>query len=376
MKDQIVFRGTSGYHELENYISELHCKRLMLVCGRSLSSTRAGAFFDRLPGNTEVEIVRFSGFSPNPSYEEAVKGVELFRSEKCDGIIAAGGGSAMDTAKCIKAFAKMQDSEEWIKQPITSNEIPIIAIPTTAGTGSEITRYAVVYYNGKKFSVTHESIIPDAVLLDAELLSGLPELHKVSAMLDALCHAIESFWSVNSTSQSRALSRRSIGMILQNMDGYLSGESSCAEQMLDAAYISGQAINITATTAGHAMSYELTGEFGMTHGHAVAVCVPEVYRYMLENPDKLTDHRGNEYFQECMRELAFLLGEKDPLAAYEKLRELPIKLGMELPVGITEDLLEQLAKSVDPGRLKNNPVLPDKDGLKLIYRRIFNRSSI
>jgi len=348
----------------------------MLVCGRSLSSTRAGAFFDRLPGNTEVEIVRFSGFSPNPSYEEAVKGVELFRSEKCDGIIAAGGGSAMDTAKCIKAFAKMQDSEEWIKQPITSNEIPIIAIPTTAGTGSEITRYAVVYYNGKKFSVTHESIIPDAVLLDAELLSGLPELHKVSAMLDALCHAIESFWSVNSTSQSRALSRRSIGMILQNMDGYLSGESSCAEQMLDAAYISGQAINITATTAGHAMSYELTGEFGMTHGHAVAVCVPEVYRYMLENPDKLTDHRGNEYFQECMRELAFLLGEKDPLAAYEKLRELPIKLGMELPVGITEDLLEQLAKSVDPGRLKNNPVLPDKDGLKLIYRRIFNRSSI
>ena len=97
---------------------------------------------------------------------------------------------------------------------------------------------------------------------------------------------------------------------------------------------------------------------------------------MLENPDKLTDHRGNEYFQECTRELAFLLGEKDPFAVYEKLRELPIKLGLELPVGVTDNDFELLAKSVDPGRLKNNPVLPDKDGLKLIYRRIFNRSSI
>ncbi|MBQ8961173.1 MAG: phosphonoacetaldehyde reductase [Ruminococcus sp.] len=373
MKEQIVFRGENGYKELERYIASFGRKRLMLVCGRSLSRTRAGEFFRELPERTGIEIVQFSGFSPNPSYEEACAGVEEYRRAGCQGIVAAGGGSAMDTAKCIKAFAEMPDGEEWILQPIAENGIPLIAIPTTAGTGSEVTRYAVVYYNGKKFSVTDETLIPQAVLLDHELLSGLPDIHKKSAMLDALCHAIESFWSVRSTQESKELSRKAISIILADMKGYLEGDQGCAERILDAAYIAGQAINITATTAGHAMSYELTGKYGLPHGHAAAVCVPEILRYMAEGQGKCTDSRGEAYLRDTLAELAALLGRKDPLEAAAMLRDLPGSLGLSLPEGITDEEISSLAGSVDPGRLERNPVLPDEEGLELIYRRIFER---
>lgn len=373
MEKQLIFRGEEGYSALRDHIVSAGYKRILLVCGRSLSATAAGRFFDKLTAETGVEIVRFSGFSPNPDYDEAVSGVKLYRSTGCDAICGAGGGSAMDTAKCIKLFAQMPDDTDYVSQQIVPNDIPLIAVPTTAGTGSETTRFAVIYYHGAKFSVTHESCIPGAVLLDPDNLSSLPEHHRKCAMLDALCHAIESFWSVGSTEESRALSRKAIGMIMCSMDGYLAGDHNSAADMLEAAFIAGQAINITATTAGHAMSYKLTSGYGLAHGHAVAVCVPVVYRFLLDNTDKCSDPRGAEHLRRILTGIPAMLGCPDTDSAVDMLSALPEKLGLAAPQYSSDDELEVLADSVNVGRLKNNPVIPDRSEIKEMYRRILRR---
>ena len=221
-----------------------------------------------LPNNTVV----FSDYQPNPLYENVQAGVKLFREEGCDAIIAVGGGSAMDVAKCIKLYGNLPGdggNGGWLEAEYAEYNIPFLAMPTTAGTGSEATRYAVIYYDGKKQSVTSESFIPDTVLMDPNTLITLPLYQKKATMCDALCHAIESFWSVNSTDESKEYSRRAIELVIANMDGYLENTEEGRSYMLLAANTAGKAINITQTTAGHAMCYKIISLFGSAHGHAV-----------------------------------------------------------------------------------------------------------
>ena len=118
--------------------------------------------------------------------------------------------------------------------------------------------------------------------MDASALKTLPIYQKKSTMMDALCHSIESYWSVNSTEESNKYSKQAIQTILENKDAYLANKDLGNANMLKAAYLAGKAINITQTTAGHAMSYKLTSLYGIAHGHAVAICISKLWEYMLE----------------------------------------------------------------------------------------------
>lgn len=129
--------------ELEQIGGILEGRRFFLVRGRSYDHLEIKEFFDLFPH------VEFSDFTPNPLYEQVCKGVELFNQECCEMIVAVGGGSAIDVAKCIKLFYKMDSSVNYLKQEIFDSDIPLIAVPTTAGTGSESTCHAVIYYRGK-----------------------------------------------------------------------------------------------------------------------------------------------------------------------------------------------------------------------------------
>ncbi len=373
MSEQIILRGNEGYSELRRLLSAPGAKKLFLVCGGSLKNTPTGRFFSAVEAEDNAAIVRFSGFSPNPDYDEIVSGVRLFRESGCGIICGAGGGSAIDTAKCIKLFADMPDDRDYVLQEAVPNGIPLIAIPTTAGSGSEATHFAVIYYNGKKFSVTDNSCLPQTVLLDPENLATLPDKHRRAAMLDALSHAIESMWSVRSTDESRELSRRAIKTVISAMDGYVSGDSSCAEDMMDAAFTAGRAINITATTAGHAMSYMLTKMYGLPHGHAVSLCLPEVWRFIAENADKCSDSRGCSHLQKILGELPELLGCEDTGSAVAFIKELPGKFGLAAPADIKPGDIDALAASVNPERLRNTPVVPDSEAIREMYLNILGR---
>ena len=328
-------------------------KKVLLVCGRS---------FDGLGLSLPFDVIRFSGFSPNPRYEDICRGVELCRKENCGAILAVGGGSAMDTAKCIKLFSTMDPAENYLRQEFRDNEVLLAAIPTTAGTGSESTRHAVIYYKAEKQSVSHPSLIPQAACLIPAVLEKLPLYQKKCTLLDALGQAIESWWSVSSTEESVRWSRMAIELIRDNWRPYLlEGDAAAAEKILLAANYAGRAINITATTAAHAMSYKLTSLYGIPHGHAVALCLAQVWEYMLGDVE-CTDSRGIEHLRQVFADLPV------DLEWYKKLLE---TLELTRPAAENrEEELQILVSSVNPLRLRNNPALLDRATLKAMYERI------
>lgn len=374
MDKQLIFSGESAYDNLEQHLKSLGSKNLLLVCGKSLSTLEPGKFFEQISMKKNITVFRFSGFSPNPDYNDILNGIKFFRENKCDAICGAGGGSAMDTAKCIKLFSQMSDDMDYLSQDIIPNDIPFIAIPTTAGSGSEATRFAVIYNNGEKLSVSDYSSIPQAVLLDPGVLDKLPDLHRKSAMLDALSHAIESLWSVNSTEESRGYSRTAIRMIIDNMDGYINHDNNSSPSIMEAAHIAGKAINITTTTAAHAMCYKLTKKYGIPHGHAVSLCLPEVYQYLTENINKCTDKRGISHLKEILEEIPFLLNLNSYDSAFTFLSELPEKIGLSPAPVVDDNEIDILTDSVNIQRLSNTPVIPDRNNIKEMYLHILRRN--
>lgn len=363
----MIITAENNYVGLDAWLADK--KKLFLVCDNSFRFM--SGFREKLVG-TGISLVSFSDFQPNPLYSSVVKGVSLFREQECDCIIAVGGGSAMDVAKCIKLYSKAEGNGEngaWLKCDIEPEPIPFLAMPTTAGTGSEATRYAVIYFEGKKQSITNQGIIPDAVLLDPVSLKTLPLYQRKATMCDALCHAIESFWSVNSTEASKVYARDAISGVLANMDGYLNNTEEGNAGMLMAAHIAGKAINVTQTTAGHAMSYKLTSMFGIAHGHAVMLCDRVLYPWMLKHVDQCIDPRGEDYLRRTLDEIGEILCCSNKGKGAAVLDNLFSRLQLEVPRA-SEDQLRELKINVNPVRLKNHPISLDGDAIEMLYRDI------
>ncbi len=321
----------------------------------------------------DYEVTEFSDFEPNPKYESVCAGVALFREKKADFIIATGGGSALDVAKCIKLFSGMNDAVCYLEQPLMEVNVPILAVPTTAGTGSEATRFAVIYYNGVKQSVSHESCIPEYVILEPKLLKTLPDYQKKVTMFDALGHAIESFWSVHSTEESREYAKEAIRLVMDNEEGYLAGTEEGHANMMLAANIAGKAINITQTTAGHAMSYKLTSMYGIAHGHAVALCIAKLWPYMLNHMQNCVDSRGEDFLGAIFDEIAQCMNADSPEEATATFVRMMQRSALQAPNMQSEQELQILCDSVNVGRLKNNPVLLEKQDIHAIYQEIFSK---
>ena len=388
MKQKILTANGNNYSILDSWFENI--KSIMLVCGNSIEKQKISEYFNAIPAKFTCKIIRFSNFAPNPTYKSILEGVKVFRKEQCNGIIAVGGGSAIDVAKCIKLYSNMKGNGEngsFLNQQVIpdSNLIPFLAIPTTAGTGSEATKYAVIYYNHEKQSITHESCIPDTVLLDASLLKSLPEYQRKVTMCDALCHAIESFWSINSTNESKEYSKQALEGILKHMEGYLNNTDEGNAGMLMAANTAGKAINITQTTAGHAMSYKITSQYGIAHGHSVALCLREIWPAMnnklkrnceeADHTNSCIDSRGVAYLRDTFEKIASAMDCTSSEQAAWKLNEIFLSLNLDVP-NINFNEAKKLAVEVNPDRLKNNPIelktIPD---LASIYANALNNKN-
>ena len=317
---------------------------------------------EKLKNYRNENSVVFDKFTPNPLYEQVLEGVKMYKDNNCDEIIAIGGGSTIDVAKCIKLFVTLDPSINYLKQEFKENNIKLTAIPTTAGTGSEATKYAVIYYEGKKQSVTHESIIPSNVIFEPDVLKTLPMYQKKATMLDALSHSIESYWSVNSTDESKNYSKQALELILNNYDNYLKADETTFPLMQQAAFLAGKAINITQTTAGHAMCYKLTSLYKIAHGQACAMCVNKLYPFMLENIDKCIDSRGIDYLRNTFNELTNIISPS-------KFNEIYNSMNFD-KIGYSDSDINILVESVNLVRLKNNPIKLDKQDLDKLYREI------
>lgn len=345
--------------------------------------------------NMGVPHVVFSDFSPNPVYEDVCKGIDTFHITKCDTLLAVGGGSAIDVAKCIKLAVLAKEGNDAIIPPLVNTRVecdgtklPFIAIPTTAGTGSESTHNAVMYYEGSKQTVTNDGILPDYAILEPKVLKTLPLYQKKCTMLDALCQGIESWWSVNSTEESYEYSRKAIELIMANWRKYIFDyDDEAAANIMLGANFGGRAINITATTAAHAMSYKITSLYSFPHGHAVAVCLPEIWEYMLSVLPSvgkegclkdgvvsiIIDVRGSDYLTDIFSQIAITMGCRTPSEAIIRFREMLKDMEMQKPMSehLTSDIL-LLTSSVNPIRLKNNPVEIDEPTIRDLYEKIIN----
>lgn len=363
----MIITPENNYKGLDEWLDGK--KKVFLVCDGSI---RFLDEYNKKLDDLTTPMVRFSDFQPNPLYESVVNGVEMFHAENCDSIIAVGGGSAIDVAKCIKLYSNLPgDGADgaWLKAEIVPNDIPFLAMPTTAGTGSEATRYAVIYYDGVKQSITSESFIPETVLMDPNVLKTLPLYQKKATMCDTLCHAIESFWSVNSTDKSKEYSREAIQGVIEHMDGYLNNTEEGRAGMLRAANTAGKAINITQTTAGHAMCYKITSLFGSAHGHAAILCDRVLFPWMIENTDKCIDPRGEEYLKKTLDEIGVALGCTDAKSGADKLVKIFESLEFEV-LEATEKQFEELKTSVNPIRLKNHPITLDVETIDKLYHEV------
>lgn len=366
----------NGLERLPEILKEIGCKRLFLVVDSSYPFLNIKDAIEALPVS---EKVKFSEFTPNPLYEQVCVGIELLRTSRCDTILAVGGGSAIDVAKCIKLAILAEEGNAAIIPPLVSQRLPIdgakipfIAIPTTAGTGSESTHNAVMYYEGSKQTVTNDGVLPDYAVLEPSVLKTLPLYQKKCTMMDALCQGIESWWSVNSTDESKVYSKQTVELIMASWRKYIfeNDEDAAALIMLAANY-GGRAINIAQTTAPHAMSYKITSLYGLPHGHAVAVCLPHVWRYMLTHQNECVDARGIEYLSELFLTIASEMGCNSATDAVGRFYMMLDSLGLKSTVKATgEDDLMTLSNSVNPVRLKNNPVELDGVAIKSIYSNI------
>ena len=272
--------------------------------------------------------------------------------------------SVEDTAKAVKAYLLADTPEDAMHSRLPQGRgMPHIAIPATAGTGSEATETAVMYVDGQKLSLCHPALLPEGVVLDASLLATLPEYHKKACALDALCQGIESYWARGATEDSQVDAFLAITGVLDNLRAYLAGDEAAAAGMLEAAYRSGKAIQVSRTTAAHAMSYQITKRLGLAHGHACMLTLPILWVDMLQHEDALP----------VVMDLAQKMRLGSEYMAPRLLAGMLIDLGLEPEVMPDEALLDALADSVNTQRLSNHPMPLTRDELKSVYRRAFTR---
>lgn len=366
----------NGISNLPTVLTEVRCKKLFMVVDSSYPYLNIKGILESLPVD---EKVMFSGFTPNPLFEQVCDGIHLFFSSGCDTILAVGGGSAIDVAKCIKLAVLAKEGNAALIPPLVSqcvpiegSKIPFIAIPTTAGTGSESTHNAVMYFEGAKQTVTNDGILPDYAILEPTVLKTLPLYQKKCTMMDALCQGIESWWSINSTDESKVYSKKTVELIMANWRKYIfENDDDAAAQIMLAANYGGRAINIAQTTAVHAMSYKITSMYDLPHGHAVAVCLPETWAYMTNHMDLTIDSRGSQSLSKVFKDIAKAMGAGEMSNAIAVFRKMMTDMALYNPQSDnkTGDL-DVLTHSVNPVRLKNNPVLLTETAIHNLYSLI------
>lgn len=307
----------------------------------------------------KFEVIEYYEFSLNPKLEDALAGQNLFIENKCDIILCVGGGSVIDMGKLIKYLL--------IKNKTYIN---LIAVPTTAGTGSEATQFAVVYINGEKNSYESKELLPNYSIIDSNLLIGQSKYQIAVSGIDAFSQAIESMWSINSNSKSINYAEEAIYLLWNNLQHAINGDILSMQKISNAANLAGKAINITKTTAPHAFSYSFTSNFGLPHGHAVALFLPYfIHIHKQINIENCMDKRGVSHVIKIMQRIAELIKADFNVLEFNVL-EFINNLGVSINfknLGITFNDYSMNVKNVNMDRLKNNPLIISEKHYKLLY---------
>lgn len=368
---QEEYFGFDSIRQLSAIIEKNGIKRALLFTGRKSFEKIKDRVLAQLPCDFDI----CHDFDINPKLHQVEETMMLYDIRKYQAIIACGGGSVLDFAKLFKYYSltalsgAMSDTDDCIDKEMCSDYVlPFIAIPTTAGTGSEATQFAVVYIDGVKNSLDHISVLPNYSLIDSQFLLDSPQYLKACSAIDAFCQGIESYWSVLSTAQSKEYAKEAILLSKTHIrDFVLKNEQSYCEAMAKAANLAGKAINISRTTAAHALSYKIGTRYHIPHGHAVCLSMVDLFEANKNvSAHTCQDARGVEYVQKTMEELLQFL-DIDNFTNYWHTLLDDVALEWRFDVlGITDR--QEIFDSVNLNRLKNNPTRLFPEILETFYR--------
>ncbi|MDP2853956.1 MAG: iron-containing alcohol dehydrogenase [Smithellaceae bacterium] len=283
---KIVF-GNGSILTLASHVKEHHAQNPLIVIDKNLAKTGLQERIASILVSEGIKFTVFDKVEPEPRIELADEGAALAVKDKCDIVIGIGGGSAMDVAKAIAVIAtnKGAATDYLGLNKIPKAGLPKIMIPTTAGTGSEVTFTAVFVRKNlkKKEGMNSPYLYPELALLDPELTLTLPPAPTAQTGLDALCHAIESYTSINSSPMSELFSLEAISLIAENLRTCVHDGKNIAarERMLLGSLYAGIGLANAGVTAVHSLSYPLGGKYGVGHGLANTMLLPPVMAFNL-----------------------------------------------------------------------------------------------
>lgn len=360
---QITAIGKCAMNLIERYFDENKPQHVFLVRGKqSFISCGAEYILSDLFRRHPCFVTEYSDFQENPILEDVDKGCCLFEKSKADIIIACGGGSVVDMAKLIRFNAAYSgDLVNSIFKKKTELT-PLMALPTTAGTGCEATPFAVCYKNSTKYSVAHNDVLPDYVVIFPQFTYNNPSYLTACTGFDALSQSIEAYWNVNATAESDEYAKKAISILWNNLPKVVNCPSNKIRDLISvAAYWSGRAIAITKTTAPHAFSYAFTTHCGYPHGHAVALSFPFFMALnLLEKPDFAFQSRIN--IDEYYKKIAWLrteLGFFDGIDVQSEMQNYLNNIGLGNN-GYGDNNLTIILGQVNIQRLVNNPIIVTK----------------
>ena len=374
---QQEYFGIGSTKKLKNILSQQKIKNIFLVRGEK-SYQISGAKKIIEPILKKHNVFEFYNFESNPKIDDIINGIDKFKKFNPDLVIAVGGGSVIDMAKSINLLATQTDNpKKYItgQKKVNKCNKKLIVIPTTAGSGSEATNFAVVYINKKKYSLENICLLPDYVIIDPQLTFNLPKKITASTGIDALCQAIESYWSINSNKKSKRYSKEAIELIINNLSLAVNKLDKKARTVMSkASNLAGKAICITKTTACHAISYPITSYFNILHGHAcsLTLSIMLVHNNNIKKNDTL-DKRGTNYVKKTISDLTKILGVSNVYEAKEIIDNLIKNVGLENSLknlNINKNDINKIISNINLERMKNNPRKLNKKQLRDIFNNL------
>ncbi|CAM4498247.1 phosphonoacetaldehyde reductase [Nocardia ninae] len=308
-----------------------------------------------------LHVVTHSGL---PTPESVALLAREMRAHRADVVLAVGGGSVMDAGKAAAALSISADPTPELVVRACAEEAgaedvpPIIALPTTPGTGAEATPFATIWHRdqGRKLSLRGAALRPVTAILDPDLIAGLPESYFVSCLLDTLAQGLEGAWSIRADEQSEWLGATAWNLLAELLDRPHHGLGSAERHAaLLAGHLAGRAIAIAGTTVCHAMSYPLTLRHGLGHGHACGLTLASVLRYNALVGDDCTDPRGAQRVRDAIIRVVQAAGETTVESLAGKIEQLARSPALPAPPDIRHDAPRIATEALAYDRAGNNP---------------------
>ena len=372
-----VITGAGASRELAPQLLRLGARRILLVTDAFMESSGLAEVFVRAMEGAGIRVALFSGVQPDPSDANVRDGLRVYVGKQCDAIVALGGGSPIDAAKAIAVLATNSEplSQYQGYHKVQKSGAPLVVIPTTAGTGSEVTKVAVITDTARdvKMMMLDRHFLPTVALVDFELTLSMPPALTAHVGVDTLTHGIEAYVSRKATALTDPLALTCIRLVAQHLETAWREPTNRAarEGMMLAATLGGMAFANSSVALVHGMSRPIGAVFHVPHGLSNAVLLPAVTRFSLVG--------AVERYATVARTMGLATGADSAAVAGEKLLVGLAALNARLAVprlggckGVTRERFDTLkAKmaidALASGSPGNNPVVPTAEQIVAIY---------